>query len=169
MRSEPEPGLGGELEYAAAYLRFYRETVLEKCRSLDDASLRRAAVPSEWTPLELLRHVVYVERRWVVWGFLGEAVPDPWGDHLDGEPEGRWFVPAETTLDELAAMMAAVAERTEEVLASRRPTDPAALGGRFRSDPPDLRWICFHLLQEYGRHVGHLDIAVELAGGHTGE
>ncbi|MGO9218381.1 MAG: hypothetical protein ACLP5E_11545 [Streptosporangiaceae bacterium] len=27
----------------------------------------------------------------------------------------------------------------------------------------------FHLLQEYARHVGHLDIASELAQGPTGE
>ena len=31
------------------------------------------------------------------------------------------------------------------------------------------RWICFHVLQEYARHAGHLDIAVELAGGDVGE
>jgi hypothetical protein len=32
-----------------------------------------------------------------------------------------------------------------------------------------LQWICFHVLQEYARHVGHLDVVVELAGGPTGE
>jgi hypothetical protein len=46
---------------------------------------------------------------------------------------------------------------------------PTALGGRFVADPPTLGWICFHVLQEYARHVSHLDIAVELAGGPTGE
>jgi hypothetical protein len=29
--------------------------------------------------------------------------------------------------------------------------------------------VSFHLLQEYARHVGHLDIVSELAGGQTGE
>jgi len=27
----------------------------------------------------------------------------------------------------------------------------------------------FHLLHEYARHAGHLDIVAELAGGSTGE
>jgi hypothetical protein len=46
----------------------------------------------------------------------------------------------------------------------------AATGGRFSGDEaPDLRWICFHVLQEYARHAGHLDIVVELEGGPTGE
>jgi hypothetical protein len=29
--------------------------------------------------------------------------------------------------------------------------------------------VLFHLVQEYARHVGHLDIVAELAGGPTGE
>jgi hypothetical protein len=32
-----------------------------------------------------------------------------------------------------------------------------------------LAWICFNVLQEYARHAGHLDVAVELAGGAVGE
>jgi hypothetical protein len=32
-----------------------------------------------------------------------------------------------------------------------------------------LARILFHLLQEYARHVGHLDIARELIDGRTGE
>jgi hypothetical protein len=37
------------------------------------------------------------------------------------------------------------------------------------ADPAPLERILFHLLQEYARHVGHLDIVSELAGGQTGE
>ncbi|MEU2984004.1 DUF664 domain-containing protein [Micromonospora aurantiaca] len=29
--------------------------------------------------------------------------------------------------------------------------------------------MLFHLVQEYARHLGHLDIVAELAGGPTGE
>jgi hypothetical protein len=29
--------------------------------------------------------------------------------------------------------------------------------------------VLFHLLQEYARHLGHLDIVAELAGAGTGE
>jgi hypothetical protein len=39
----------------------------------------------------------------------------------------------------------------------------ASPGGRFRQDPPTLEWICFHVVTEYARHLGHLDIVVELA------
>jgi hypothetical protein len=37
------------------------------------------------------------------------------------------------------------------------------------ADPPALERVLFHLLQEYARHAGHLDIASELGGGPTGE
>jgi Protein of unknown function (DUF664) len=33
------------------------------------------------------------------------------------------------------------------------------------ADPPTLERILFHLLQEYARHLGHLDIVTELATG----
>jgi len=35
--------------------------------------------------------------------------------------------------------------------------------------PPTLGWIFCHVLQEYARHLGHLDVVIELAGGSTGE
>lgn len=41
-----------------------------------------------------------------------------------------------------------------------------AMGG---ADPPQLERILFHLVQEYARHLGHLDIVSELADGQTGE
>ena len=51
--------------------------------------------------------------------------------------------------------------------------DPATLGaagGRFGADDrPTLNWILFHVLQEYARHTGHLDVARELIDGVTGE
>ena len=67
-------------------------------------------------------------------------------------------------------MLEECAAGTDAVLATHDLGETAATTGRFAdAEPPDLRWICFHVLQEYARHAGHLDVAVELAGGHTGE
>ena len=66
-------------------------------------------------------------------------------------------------------LLRSVGRRTRAVLASTPLERSAAVGGRFEGNPPTLAWICFHVLQEYARHTGHLDIAVELAGGPTGE
>ena len=37
------------------------------------------------------------------------------------------------------------------------------------ADPPTLERVLFHLLQEYARHVGHLDVVRELMDGKVGE
>lgn len=170
MRAEPRPGIGGEAALHAAYLDFYRDTVTDKLRSLPEALRRRSVLPSGWTPLELVSHLAHMERRWLVWGFLGESVAEPWGDS-SGDPDRPWHVPDEHSTGDVLAAMAAGAARTREILASTSLDTVAATGGRFDTTtlPPDLRWICFHVLQEYARHAGHLDIVVELTAGLTGE
>jgi hypothetical protein len=43
-------------------------------------------------------------------------------------------------------------------------------GERWAGEPPaTLERVLFHLVQEYARHLGHLDIVSELAGGATDE
>lgn len=153
----------------AAYLDFYRGAIERKVRGLTGVQLRTSLLPSGWTPLELLMHVVHMERRWFVWGFLGEQVEEPWRDHADGDPHGRWAVPDGVGPDELVAALHAGGERTSAILASSDLAARGAVGGRFDDNPPTLAWICFHVLQEYARHAGHLDIARELADGATGE
>jgi hypothetical protein len=163
---EPQPGIGDEAAHVAAYLDYYRETVIGKCASLPGFELRETRLPSRWTPIQLLNHLAFMERRWFVWGFLGEHVDEPWGD---GRGD-RWVDPSERTFDDLVTALRAIGSRTTSILASTPLETVASSAGRFAdSEPPDLRWICFHVLQEYARHAGHLDIAVELADGHLGE
>ena len=78
-------------EVFLAYLDHFRAVVVSKASGLTDEQLRTSLLPSGWTVLELVSHLAHVERRWLVWGFGGQPVPDPWGDAVDG----RWGVPAE--------------------------------------------------------------------------
>jgi Protein of unknown function (DUF664) len=34
-------------------------------------------------------------------------------------------------------------------------------------EPPDVRWVVLHMIEETARHAGHLDIARELLDGRT--
>jgi uncharacterized damage-inducible protein DinB len=164
--SEPHWSVGSDpATLATAYLDFYREKAIEKVTSLPADEQVVSRVPSLWTPLQLLHHLAYMEQRWFVWGFLAEQVAEPFGDQI----EGRWAMPPGRDVDEVAAMMRATGERTREVLASHPMDTDASPGGRFAVDPPTLACICAHVLQEYARHVGHLDVVVELGGGPTGE
>ena len=35
-------------------------------------------------------------------------------------------------------------------------------------EPPNVRWVVLHMIEETARHAGHLDIARELIDGQTG-
>ena len=164
----PDPGPSYDVKaMLLAYLDFYRETVAEKVSGLGGTDLRSSRLPSSWSPTDLVKHLTYMERRWLVWGFLGEAVPDPWGD----EREGRWHVEPDESLGELLAALREGGARTRAIAAAAELAAPAAVGGRFPhgSEPPSLAAILFHVLQEYARHAGHLDIVRELLDGRVGE
>ncbi|MCC3769808.1 DUF664 domain-containing protein [Streptomyces sp. UNOC14_S4] len=169
----PEPGrqTSDQQELLLGYLDFLRSAVTAKIEGMPEEELRNSRLPSGWTPLELLKHLVYMERRWLRWGFLAEPIPEPNGDrHADG----RFRVTPDDTAADLLAALHAGGERTRAIVtAAADLTAESALGGRFpvdgREGRPSLGWILFHVLQEYARHAGHLDIARELADGVVGE
>jgi uncharacterized damage-inducible protein DinB len=150
----------------AGYLDFFRERTLSKVASLPEDEQRGSRLPSGWTPLELLRHLRYVELRWLVWGFEGEDVGDPWADSRDD----RWYVEPGVTLDQLAGELTAQAARSTEIIEAHSLDETGQPGERWGgAEPATLERVLFHLLQEYARHLGQLDVVAELAGGETGE
>jgi uncharacterized damage-inducible protein DinB len=166
-REEPPKSLEDLREILLQQLSYYRASLLAKLDGLSDDQLTASILPSGWSPLELLKHLVFVERRWMQWGFAAEQISDPWGDH-DPDSEG-WLLESDDTLVALTERLRAVAASTNAIGGKGELTDRAMLGGRFSSDPPTLGWILAHLLQEYARHVGHLDVVRELIDGAVGE
>ena len=148
------------------YLDFFRDRVVNKLSGLPPDALRTSRLLSGWAPIELIKHLTYVEMRWLEWGFEGQDRADPWGDRRDG----RWYVGPDETLDELEAALLAQAARTREIVESRGLDEVGQPGDRWDgAEPPTLERLLFHLLQEYARHVGQLDIVAEIAGGPVGE
>jgi uncharacterized damage-inducible protein DinB len=168
---EPRVDSPDTADQFAAYLDYYRGAVERKVRDLSPEQLAERPLASGWSPLELLVHLVHMERRWFVWGFLAEPVPDPWGDR-GGDPDAPWIVPAgDADADVWLRRLHDGGARTTRILATHDLAERAAVGGRFTpaETPPTLLWICFHVLQEYARHTGHLDAAREQIDGATGE
>ena len=159
--AEPAAEVSGETTLFAAYLSFLRESVADKVLALPVEEQRTTRLASGWTPIELLSHLAHMERRWFVWGWLHEEVEAPWGDWTpDFE---HWQVLDDVTAESLVELMRSVGRRTDEVLTSHDLDTWATPAEHFDEGLPTLRWICFHVLHEYARHAGHLDIAVELA------
>ena len=153
-------------EVFLGYLDYFRSQIVTRVRALPAAELRSSRLPSGWTPVELVNHLTYVEMRWLEWGFEGVPVDDPWADSRDD----RWYVAPGRSLDDLLDALAARAGRTRTIVESHDLAEVGQPGERWSgAEPATLERVLFHLLQEYARHAGHLDIAAELAGGPTGE
>jgi uncharacterized damage-inducible protein DinB len=164
----PSPTMPAETrsDVFTRYLDYFRSQLISKISALPPEALRTSSLPSGWTPVELLRHLTYVERRWLEWGFEGRDVGDPWGDRRDD----RWYVAPDEPLAGLIDTARAQAGRSAAVIAGHDLEEVGQPGERWGGAPPaTLERVLFHLLQEYARHVGHLDIVCELAGGPVGE
>jgi len=162
----PTAAISSSAEVFLSYLDYFRSRVLDKVSSLPEADLHRSHLPSGWTPLELVKHLRYVELRWLEWGFQGAEVSEPWADSR----AGRWYVAPDETSDGLLVGLRAQGERTRMVVEASELTTIGQPSERWAgADPPPLERILFHLIQEYARHLGHLDAVVELAGGPIGQ
>lgn len=154
---EPSPDLADARDLLTAYLDFHRDAVLRRLDGLPEDDPRTSPPPSGRTPEAVVKHLACLELRWLRWCFRGEDVdlPDPVLDDGDTAERVRAFY-----LEQCA--------RSREIAAESALTDRAA-----RWDLPDvpratLGWILFHLLQEYARHLGQLDVVRELSHGVTG-
>ncbi|WP_375498320.1 DUF664 domain-containing protein [uncultured Jatrophihabitans sp.] len=163
----PEPTVPGDrADVLLRYLDYFRGCVTEKIRSLPAHAQVASVLPSGWTPLQLAVHLRYMERRWLVWGFVGEPVDDPWGD----APDGQWVVPIGMSGDGVLAALLSQGERTRDIVTAAHLHDIGAPGPRWDGGAPaTLERVLLHVLQEYARHLGQLDVVVELTTGDTGE
>lgn len=148
------------------WLELYRSTVHLKVAGLTGEQLCAQPVPgSTLSLLGLVRHLTEVERYWLTDVLLGEDSGDiyshrgaPEGDFELATPEGA---PADL---ETYAVEVEQARRHEAAVGS---VEDLAKGER-RGRPVSLRWILSHLVEEYARHLGHMDMIRGAIDGRTG-
>lgn len=146
------------------YLNWYRDTIARKLVGLTESQLRTPLTATGWAPLGLVRHLTGVERRWFEWGFRAAQVT--------GFPAvDEWAVEDGDATAELIAAWRRQCEVSRQIVAGAGLDERAGIGGRFpdAEHAPPLVRILFHVLQEYARHAGQLDIVRELIDGTTGE
>ena len=157
----PETKVPSRQALFVGYLDYFRSTIIEQFGTVSPAELSTGHVKSGWTPLQLLKHLAFVERRWLEWGFLGLSIDEPWGDWRDDQ----WHVEEDESFAVLVGALNAQGRRTSEIVLGHDLHDVSPPGPRFKGEPPTLERILFHLLQEYARHAGHADIVVEQVTG----
>lgn len=161
------PMTGGERAVLDHWLDLYRDTVLLKIAGLDAAQLcRRSVPPSTMSLLGVVRHLTEVEAYWLRVVLLDDqdvpdyyCIPDsPDGDFDDVDPI--------TGDDDIAAYQAEVTR--SRALASTWTDLDIPVRGLRKGKPVNLRWILTHLIEEYARHLGHMDLLREVVDGRTG-
>lgn len=155
------PHTGSERDLLLAYLARQRELVFWKCAGLTDEAARGPSTPSGLTIHGLVRHLENVERSWWRERFAGlQGLRYDW---TDDDPDGELHVPPGVRLRDLLAAYRAEIVLCDEVIAAHDLHDVGAACDH------SLRWVALHLVEEIGRHLGHLDLLCELADGRTGE
>jgi uncharacterized damage-inducible protein DinB len=173
-QGRPNPPLAGdETDTLLGFLEFQRATLAWKCQGLDDAGLRATVAPSSMTLGGMLKHLAFVEDWWFARVLRGQDLGAPW-DTVDWktDPDWDWHSAADDSPEQIRTLW------QEAVARSRSAVAEALAGGDLgqparrvdsRGESPSLRFILFHMIEEYARHAGHADIIRESVDGLTGE
>lgn len=160
------PMTGGERAVLDHWLDLYRQTVLLKIAGLSAEQLcRRACPPSSMSLIGAVRHLTEVEAYWLREVLMDEDVPDYYctlqsrhGDFDDVDPA--------TAAADVDAYRQEI-ERTRAISGAWDDLEAPVRGLR-KGQQVNLRWILVHLIEEYARHLGHMDMLREQVDGSTG-
>ncbi|OBF90471.1 Mini-circle protein [Mycolicibacterium flavescens] len=155
-RDHRPPSTGStEKEVLVGFLDYLRTCVVDKVHGAPEPAVRTAGVPSGTNVLGLLKHLAHVER----YTFLGE--------HVDDWPATFQAGPAETIEGLIDAYRDAI-RRANAVIAACEDLESRAPRPAKGGSEPSMRWALVHMIEETGRHAGHMDILREQIDGATG-
>ncbi len=171
---ENGPTLGDERTTLVEALRRLRLTLEMKCAGLDaQAMARRSVEPSTMSLLGLVRHVAEVER--ATWRRLmaGQDSPRLFCSDTDRDGDFDGAVPdAEVVAQAWNAWRAEVdfasrfvAQAPSLDIIANDPLNQHGSGG----GPVSLRFVLVGLIEEYARHMGHVDLLRERIDGRIGQ
>ena len=150
------------------FLHAQRDAVLAIVAGLDEEAWHRSIVPSGWTPAGLVDHLGGAEWHWFQGVVAGaEPEPPPGEEDLPPYDPTAAFV-SDLPSAEIIAFYRDQCARSDAVLAvTPLSAPPRGKHGDPDNEPPDVRWIVLHMIEETARHAGHLDITRELLDGQT--
>ena len=161
------PMTGGERAVLDHWLDLYRETVMLKIAGLTAELLAyRPFPPSSMSLIGVVRHLTEAEAYWLRSVLLDEQnVPDYYATPTN--QDGNFDDANATTAAADVAAYEATLSVTRANAAAWTDLAVPVLGLR-QGQQVSLRWILVHLLEEYARHLGHMDIVREQVDGRTG-
>ena len=167
------PFAGTETEHVLGSLDRLRATFRWKAADLDAVGLRHRLPSSSLTIGGLLKHLATQEDYASAVKIAGDRMPGVWdANGWDGDNDWEFTSGAEDPPAELYALYDEACDRSRTLI--RAAIDDRGLDGHSGVTLDDgtqasIRRILFDLLEEYGRHTGHVDLLREAVDGRTGE
>lgn len=161
--------MSAELRELRAFLDAQRATLRRQVAGLDAARLAQRLAPSTMTLGGMLKHLAYVEDFWLGM-ILRDQPPTPPFEAVDWakDRDWDWRTAADDSPAQLHELFEDAVARSDAALdAVTDPEQRAARGRRRTSEPPTVRWLLLHLVEEYARHCGHADLIRESIDGAT--
>ena len=171
---ENRPRLGDERTTLVESLRKQRLTLEIKCAGLDaQAMARRAVEPSTMSLLGLVRHLAEMERDTFRVMLSGQDVPRLYCSDTDRDGDFDGAVPDPQVLAQAWAAWRAEVEFAQRFVAEAPslditgddPLNRHGSGG----GPMSLREVLVGMIEEYARHLGHVDLLRERIDGRIGQ
>jgi hypothetical protein len=155
-------------EMLRGFLRAQRESVLAIVEGLSEDAWHRSVVPTGWTPAGMVEHLGGAEWHWfqgVVAGKQPELPGDLDEDQPPYDPMSVVFTSDESSAEVIAFYRDQCAESESVLAATPLSAPPRGKHDVGEFEPPDVRWVVLHMIEETARHAGHLDMARELLDG----
>jgi hypothetical protein len=167
------PFAGTEAEHVVGSLDRLRATFRWKADGLDADQIHRQSPTSTLTVGGLLKHLAAQEDYAALVKIEGRPMPAVWDDNgWDGDNDWEFSSAAEQSPAELYALYDASVERARDVVATTledRGLDGDSAVTLEDGSKASVRRVLFDLLEEYGRHTGHMDLLREGVDGRVGE
>lgn len=167
----PDSGTESHKQVLHRYLRNHRQAVLWKLDGLSERAARTPMTPTGTNVLGLVKHLAYVEA-----GYLGDTFDRPvpgvprWDElDYDADPQLDMYAAATESLAEIRDLFVRVGEHTDETIEALSVDSPGLVPWwRPGTQEVTLQLVLVHLLTEFARHAGHLDIVREQLDGFAG-
>jgi Protein of unknown function (DUF664) len=171
---EHGPTLGDERTTLVESLRCQRLTLELKCAGLDaEAMARRSVEPSTMSLLGLVRHLAEMEHDTFRIDLAGEDVPRLYCSETNRDGDFDGAVPDPEVVAEAWATWRAEVDFAERFVAEAPSLDitvgdPLNQHGTGGGDM-SLREVLVGMIEEYARHMGHVDLLRERIDGRIGQ
>jgi hypothetical protein len=152
------------------FLREQRGAVLAIVEGLSEDAWHRSIVPTSWTPAGMVEHLGGAEWHWfqgVVAGKQPELPGDLDEDRPPYDPMSVVFTSDEPSTEIITFYRDQCAESEAVLSVTSLSASPIGKHGVGGLEPPNVRWVVLHMIEETARHAGHLDIARELLDGNV--